>query len=50
MALGNGTHKLPIKTDIRPSTGEDVGDRSRHVRSLFTTGENGVGRVSVLFL
>lgn len=26
MALGNGTHKLPVKTDIREAIGKDVGD------------------------
>jgi hypothetical protein len=26
MALGNGTHKLPIKNDIRKMTGKDPGD------------------------
>ena len=26
MALGNGTHKLPIKADIRKKLGKDEGD------------------------
>ncbi|HET6170448.1 MAG TPA: DUF1905 domain-containing protein [Terracidiphilus sp.] len=26
MALGNGTHKLPVKTEIRRSIQKDVGD------------------------
>jgi hypothetical protein len=26
MALGNGTHKLPVKTDIREAIGKGVGD------------------------
>jgi hypothetical protein len=26
MALGNGTHKLPVKTDIRRAIGKEVGD------------------------
>ena len=26
MALGNGNHKLPVRTDIRQVIGKDVGD------------------------
>ncbi len=26
MALGNGTHKLPVRADIRHAIGTDVGD------------------------
>lgn len=26
MALGNGTHKLPVRADIRKAIGKDVGD------------------------
>jgi len=26
MALGNGTHKLPVRADIRQTIGKDVGD------------------------
>ena len=26
MALGNGTHKLPVRADIRRAIGKDVGD------------------------
>lgn len=26
MALGNGTHKLPVKADVRKAIGKDVGD------------------------
>ncbi len=26
MAMGDGTHKLPVKTDIRNAIGKDVGD------------------------
>jgi Domain of unknown function (DUF1905) len=27
MAMGDGTHKLPIKTDVRKAIRKDVGDR-----------------------
>ncbi len=27
MALGNSTHKLPVKAEIRQAIGKDVGDR-----------------------
>ncbi|HTZ83107.1 MAG TPA: DUF1905 domain-containing protein [Candidatus Acidoferrales bacterium] len=26
MALGNGTHKLPVRADVRKAIGKDVGD------------------------
>jgi len=26
MAMGDGTHKLPVKTDIRKALGKEVGD------------------------
>jgi hypothetical protein len=26
MAMGDGTHKLPVKADIRRAIGKDVGD------------------------
>ncbi len=31
MAMGNGTHKLPVKADIRKSIGKEVGDTVRVV-------------------
>lgn len=26
MAMGDGTHKLPVKADVRKAIGKDVGD------------------------
>lgn len=33
MALGNGTHKLPVKAEVRNAIGRDVGDEV-HIRLL----------------
>lgn len=31
MAMGDGTHKLPVKADLRKAIGKDVGDSVRVV-------------------
>lgn len=37
MALGDGTHKLPVKTDLRKALGKVAGENSRRISDRTTT-------------